>query len=324
MLTYILKRLLLMIPTLFGITLITFILIHLAPGDAIEAMSGGFTAKYSQEAYDKFKEAYGLDKPLPIQYGLWIGKFIKMDFGNSLLDGRPVMEVIKEKLPVTIYLNLVSILIIFLIAIPSGVKAAVEKDRFFDKASGLFFFILYSLFVPWVAIFLISIFSVKLDILPIYGITSDYHSSLSFFGKIWDVIKHSILPVIVLSYTGFAFLSRLTRGSVLETLNQEYIVTARAKGLPEKQVMKKHALRNALIPLVTVFGSILPGLIGGSVIIERIFNIDGMGNLFFLSVQARDRFMIMGLTSLTAIMTLIAIMISDILYAVVDPRIKYD
>ena len=135
---------------------------------------------------------------------------------------------------------------------------------------------------------------------------------------------HSVLPVIVMSYGGFAFHSRIIRGSVLDVLNQEYITTARAKGLPEKRVLKKHALRNALIPLVTIFGAILPSLIGGSVIIETIFNIDGMGRLFFFSMTSRDWFMIMGLTTISAILTLVGILLSDILYAVVDPRIRLD
>lgn len=324
MLRYIFKRFLLMIPTLIGITLVTFVIIQLAPGDPTDVFSGGMMTQYSAEAQQKFLEAYGFDKPVPVQYGVWLSKFVRMDFGNSLMDGRPVVEVIGEKLPVTLYLNLISITIIFLIAVPVGVKSAVQRGKVFDKASAVILFVLYSLFVPVVAIGLISLFSVKLGILPLYGITSDYFDSLPFFAKVWDLIWHSFLPIIVMSYGGLAFLARMARGSVLETLNMEYVTTARAKGLPEKLVIRRHALRNALIPLVTLFGSILPGLIGGSVIIERIFNIDGMGNLFFLSVASRDLFMIMGLSSISAVMTLVAILLSDILYAAVDPRIQFE
>jgi peptide/nickel transport system permease protein len=313
-----------MIPTLFGITLVTFFIMHLAPGDPVEAMSGGIAGRISREAHQQFLTAYGLDRPVYVQYWMWLGKVVRLDFGDSFVTGQPVIEVIMEKLPVTIYLNFVSIIVIFMIAIPSGILSAFHKDKFTDKFFGVFYFILYSLFAPWVAIFLLSVFSVQLNIFPLYQITSDYFHELSFFGKVADVAWHSVLPVIVMSYGGFAFHSRIIRGSVLDVLNQEYITTARAKGLPEKRVLKKHALRNALIPLVTIFGAILPSLIGGSVIIETIFNIDGMGRLFFFSMTSRDWFMIMGLTTISAILTLVGILLSDILYAVVDPRIRLD
>ncbi len=324
MLQYIVRRVLLMIPTLLGITLITFLLLKLVPGDPVQVMSGGFAARYSREAHQRFIAAYGLDKPVLQQYGIWLSRFARMDFGNSLVDGRPVMQVIAEKLPVTIYLNIASILVIFVVAFPSGIRAAVKKDKFYDKATGVSFFILYSLFVPWVAIMLIKLLSVKINLLPLYGITSDNYSDLSFFGKLGDVAVHSILPVAVMSYSSFAFYSRVTRGSVLEVLNMEFVTTARAKGLPERKVIYGHAVRNAMIPFVTLFGSLLPSLIGGSVIVERIFSIDGIGNLFFNAVSSRDLFMIMGLTSITAILTLVGILFSDIGYAIVDPRIKLD
>ena len=316
MIKYILKRLLLSVPTLIGITLVTFLIMRLTPGDPMQAVSGGMMTKYSREHHQKFMEYYGFNKPLMEQYAVWLTKVVRLEFGNSFVDNRPVMEVIAEKLPVTIYLNLLSILIIFLISIPAGVYSAVKRDKLFDKVSGIVFFMLYSLFVPWVSIFLISTFSIQLKWFPIRGLTLND----SFSSILW----HSVLPVIVMSYSGFAFLARITRGSVLDVLSQEYIVTARSKGLPESTVMQKHALRNALIPLVTIFGTIFPTLIGGSVIIERIFNIDGMGNLFFLSISSRDWFMVMGLTTISAVMTLLGILISDILYAVVDPRIRYD
>lgn len=324
MLQYITRRVLLMIPTLIGITLITFLLLKLTPGDPIQNMSGGMAARYSVEAHKKFIEAYGLDKPIMTQYGIWLSRFVRMDFGNSLVDGRPVMQVIGEKLPVTIYLNLMSIVVIFLVSFPAGVNAAVHKDGLYDKVTQVIFFILYSLFVPWVAIVLIKLFSVKLGVLPLYGITSDDFGGLGFFPKIGDILLHSILPVFVMSYSSFAFYSGVTRGAVLETLNMEYVTTARAKGLSEKVVVNRHAVRNALIPFVTLFGSLLPALIGGSVITERIFSIDGIGNLFFFAVSARDSFMIMGLTSITAVLTLIGILLSDIGYALVDPRIKLE
>ncbi|OHD61185.1 MAG: hypothetical protein A2014_06720 [Spirochaetes bacterium GWF1_49_6] len=324
MLKYILKRILISIPTLLGITLITFFIMRLAPGDPVQAMSGGMATKYSKDAHDKFMTYYGFDKPLIVQYGIWVGKMAVLDFGDSLMEKRPVMEIVAEKIPVTLYLNIMEIIVIFLISIPIGIRSAVKRDGLFDKSTGVLFFVLYSLFVPWVAIFLISIFSIKLNLLPLSGIVSEDFEYLPFFGKIWDVVRHSILPVTVMSYSGLAFLTRITRGSILEVLGQEYIITAKSKGLPRSMVMRKHAFSNALIPLITIFGAILPTLISGSVIVEEIFQIDGMGRLFFRAVTSRDWFVIMGLTTISAILTLIGLLLSDIMYAIVDPRIKYE
>ncbi|NPV01884.1 MAG: ABC transporter permease [Brevinematales bacterium] len=324
MLKYILKRILISIPTLLGITLITFFIMRLAPGDPVQAMSGGMATKYSKAAHDKFMAYYGFDKPLIVQYGIWVGKMVVLDFGDSLMEKRPVMEIVAEKIPVTLYLNIMEIIVIFLISIPIGIRSAVKRDGLFDKSTGVLFFVLYSLFVPWVAIFLISIFSIKLNLLPLSGIVSEDFDYLPFFGKIWDVVRHSILPVTVMSYSGLAFLTRITRGSILEVLGQEYIITAKSKGLPRSMVMRKHAFSNALIPLITIFGAILPTLISGSVIVEEIFQIDGMGRLFFRAVTSRDWFVIMGLTTISAVLTLIGLLLSDIMYAIVDPRIKYE
>jgi peptide/nickel transport system permease protein len=324
MLKYILKRILISIPTLLGITLITFFIMRLAPGDPVQFMSGGMATKYSKAAHDKFMSYYGFDKPLIVQYGIWVGKMVMLDFGDSLMEKRPVIQIISEKMPVTLFLNIMEIIVIFLISIPVGIRSAVKRDGIFDKSTGVLFFILYSLFVPWVAIFLISIFSIRLNLLPLSGIVSEGFEYLPFFGQVWDVIRHSILPVTVMSYSGLAFLTRITRGSILEVLGQEYIITAKSKGLPRKIVMRKHAFSNALIPLITIFGAILPTLISGSVIVEEIFQIDGMGRLFFRAVTSRDWFVIMGLTTISAVLTLIGLLLSDILYAVVDPRIKYD
>ncbi|OHD56514.1 MAG: hypothetical protein A2Y33_15440 [Spirochaetes bacterium GWF1_51_8] len=324
MLKYILKRLLVSIPTIIGITFITFIIMRLAPGDPVQAMSGGMAVKYSKVAHDKFMKYYGFDQPLIVQYGIWVGKMVVLDFGDSLMEKRPVLEIVAEKLPVTLYLNILEIILIFSIAVPVGIRSAVRRDKLFDKATGVLFFILYSLFVPWVAIFLITVFSIKLNLFPISGIASEGAEMLPFFSQVGDVLWHSFLPVIVMSYSGLAFLTGITRGSMLEVLGQEYIMTAKAKGLPQKMVLNKHALSNALIPLITIFGAILPTLISGSVIIEEVFQIDGMGRLFFRAVTSRDWFVIMGLTTISAILTMIGLLISDILYAMVDPRIKYE
>jgi len=265
-----------------------------------------------------------LDKPVPVRYVKWLGRILRLDFSDSLLDGRPVIDVILEKLPVTIYLNLVSIIVVMLVSITVGVYSALHRGDLFDRFFEVFFFVLYSLFVPWISLTLISVFGVNLNLLPIYGITSDYFEDYSLLMKFGDVVSHSLLPVLVLSYTQFAFYSRIVRGSTLEVLNQEYITTARAKGLSERVVLFKHALKNAMVPLVTLFGAMLPSMISGSVIVEKIFSIDGMGLLFFSSVMSRDFPMIMGLSTLSAVLTLIGLLLSDVLYAWVDPRIRLE
>ncbi len=322
MTAYILRRLLLMFPTFVGITLITFLIVHLAPGSPL-IPQGQFLKKMSKEQYQKVLKLYGFDRPLLERYGRWFLRVITFDFGTSLSDGRPVSKKILERLPITLYLNLVSFAVIFAVAIPSGMKSAVYRGGAFDRWSGVVFFILYSLFTPWVAVMLIIIFGVKLDLLPFHGITSIEFDEMNFFQKAWDLFSHTIMPVITLSYGGFAFLARLTRTSFIEVLNQDYIRTAFAKGLPMNLVVKKHAFRNALIPLITIFASILPAMFSGSVIVESIFSIPGMGSLFFNAIQTRDYPVIMGLSTISAILTLLGLLIADVMYAVVDPRIHY-
>lgn len=321
---YLLRRLLVMIPTLFGIIMITFFIIRLAPGNPVQAMTGGVAKRTSIETYQALMKEYGLDKPLVVQFFSWAARSVMLDFGESYTYKKPVTSLILEKLPVTLYLNIISTVLIFSISLSAGVRSAVNKDGWFDRLSGTLFFILYSLFVPWVAVSLITIFSVKLNVFPLLGITSIDFIDMPWWRKPIDILWHSVLPVLVMSYSGFAYLSRIVRSSMLEVLGQEYILAARSKGLSEKTVLYRHGLRNALIPLVTIFGSLLPGLIGGSVIIERIFSIDGMGNLFFSSVLARDYPVIMGLSTISALLTLAGILVSDVLYAAVDPRIRLE
>ncbi len=323
MLKYIGKRLLALIPTLLGITIITFAVMRLADKDGGIPQTAGPFVKISPQDIAEYRKQHHFDKPIIVQYGYWIWDIIRFDFRKSELYGLPVTQVIMQKLPVTIYLNLVSLLIIFFISIPIGLAAAVNHDTWLDRTIGVILFMLYALFVPWVANILMSVFSVKLGWLPLMYISSDGYSSMTFMQKVGDILKHTILPVTVLSYGSLAFYSRLARGAVLEVLDQDYINTARAKGLRESRVVYRHALRNALIPFVTILGALLPSMIGGSVIIEKIFNLDGMGNLFFSSVLGRDYNVTMAILTFSAFLTLIGVLISDILYAVVDPRIRY-
>ncbi len=321
MLSYLIKRFLLMIPILFGITLICFVVINLAPGSPA-TFQEELSPKASPEAVEALKKLYGLDRPLHERYLNWLRMVITMDLGKSFVDGRPVKEKIKERLPITVTLNLLSLLFILSVAIPIGVYSALKPGSIFDRALTVFVFTGFSVPTFWLALLAMIVFGVNLGWLPISGIQSIGVETMPLYERIIDWIKHLILPVTIMSFAGFAGMSRYTRSSMLEVLRQDYIRTARAKGLPERVVIVKHALRNALLPVVTLLGLALPGLIGGSVIFESIFSIPGMGQLFYSSAMARDYPTIMGILIIGAMLTLLGNLLADITYFVIDPRIR--
>jgi len=322
MLEYIARRLLFMIPLLLGITIITFVVIHLSPGGPADMLTG-LSPKVSAEAKARLRSLYGLDKPLHVQYWLWLSRMVRFDFGESFKDGRLVIMKILERLPATLLLNVLSLLVIFFIALPIGILSAVRQDSFFDKGMTIFVFLGFSVPAFWLALLLMLLFGVVLGWLPISGMHSVNFPYFPFWGKLWDIIKHLILPVFVSAFGGLAYLSRYSRTSMLEVLRQDYIRTARAKGLPEKKVIYRHALRNALIPIVTLLGLSLPALIGGGFIFETIFAWPGMGRLGYQAIMARDYPVIMGVGVIAALLTLLGNLIADITYAFVDPRIRY-
>ncbi len=320
--TYIAKRLLLMAPLLVGITLVSFLVIHLAPGTPVELQTT-MNPKVSLEAQKRLRELYGLDKPLLTQYWDWLKRMAFLDFGRSFSpDRRPVWDKIRERLSVTISLNLLSLLIIMLVAIPIGVIAAVRPRSWFDRATTLLVFFGFAMPTFWLALLLMMFFGVYLDWLPISGLTSLGFHQFTLWGKIQDLAAHIALPVLVAAFGGLAGMSRYMRGNMLEVIRQDYITTARAKGLPESQVIFKHALRNALLPVITMLGLSVPGLIGGSVIFESIFAIPGMGQLFYGAVMARDYPLVMGELVIGAVLTLVGNLLADVGYALVDPRIR--
>ncbi len=321
MLVYIFKRLLLMVPLVFGITLITFTVIHLAPGGPVEVETE-MSLKASAEARENLKRLYGLDKPLHVQYFEWLGRFVKLDFGTSFVDGKKVIDKINERIRITLVINLLSLLLIIITAIPIGVLSAVRRYSIFDKLTTIFVFLGFSTPTFWLALILMIIFGVNLGLLPISGIQSIDVSGMGLLGRLGDWARHLILPVGLSAFGGIAGLSRYSRSSVLEVVRQDYIRTARAKGLKESEVIIRHAVRNALLPIVTILGLSVPGLIGGSVIFETIFAIPGMGQLFYSSTMSRDYPTIMGILVIGAILTLIGNLIADISYALVDPRIR--
>ena len=319
---YILKRLGLMVPMLLGITLISFMVIHLAPGTPTD-MQTTMNPKASLEAQKRLRELYGLDQPLRVQYTDWLSRLTRLDFGRSFSpDRRPVWDKIKERIGITLGLNLMSLIIILVVSIPIGVIAAYRAHSWFDQATTLFVFFGFAMPTFWLALLLIMFFGVYLDWLPISGLTSMNFGQLSFWRKVQDLGAHVTLPVLVAAFGGLAGMSRYMRANMLEVIRQDYITTARAKGLPERVVIFKHALRNALLPVITILGLSVPGLIGGSVIFESIFAIPGMGQLFYGAVMARDYPLVMGELVIGAVLTLVGNMLADVGYALVDPRIR--
>ncbi len=330
MFVYVLKRLFLMIPTLIGIAVITFAIIHLAPGDpaALKAQASTDALgsdRAQEEIVAQTRALYGLDKPLHVQFGKWMKQIVTFDFGTSYRDHRPVIAKIADALPITITLNVISILLIYLISVPLGAWCALKPRSLGDRLAALVLFVLYSLPSFWVAMMLIVYLGGGdyLNLFPIVGFVSDNASTLTWYQWIGNVAWHLVLPVICLTYGGFAFLSRFARASMLEVIRQDYVRTARAKGLSEWTVVVRHAMRNALIPLLTISSTLLPAMLGGSVIIEQIFSIPGMGRLGFESVLSRDYPTIMAIATIDAFLTLVSILITDLLYAVVDPRITF-
>ncbi len=326
---YLIRRFLLIIPTFLGISVITFMIVQMAPGSPIymrlHQAGGSGGSAITKEAIEQTKKLYGLDKPLPERYVMWLGKLATFDFGTSYKDNRPVLTKIAETIPVTLQLNLISILVIYLIAIPIGVYSATHQHTRADTAITLGLFILYSLPSFWVAMLLMYYFcgGAHFNWFPAAGVNSYDANSLGAFAWLRDRAWHLFLPVLCLCYNGLAGLSRYARAGLIETIRQDYVRTARAYGFSERTVIYRYALRNSLIPIVTLLGGLIPSLIGGSVIIESIFSIPGMGRLAFEAILSRDYPLIMGILSITALLTLLGLIISDILYALVDPKIKF-
>jgi len=321
-LNYIIKRILSLIPLLIGISLISFTVIHLAPGKTTDVITS-LNPKVSLEARAKLNKIYGLDKPVLAQYKNWVKRFIRLDFGESFLDGRKVSEKIKERLPVTLSINIISILLILFIGIPLGIIGSVKESSLTDKLITLFVFVGFAVPSFWIALILMDIFCIKLGWLPALGMTSLDFESFGILEKAIDISRHLALPIFIFVFGGLAGISRYMRQSMIQTLNKPYILTARAKGLTQNLIIYKHALRNSLLPIITLLGLSIPGLISGSVIIESVFAIPGMGRLFFESVMARDYPVIMGILAIGAILTMSGNLAADIYYACADPRIRY-
>ena len=368
--TYILKRLLLMIPTLIGITLVVYFLVRLAPGDPIEAMirnqSGNIDPKAMKESADKIRERLGLieyhylrdwtfgpekagqAKPTGAGYTLvtgadkfasagigytsWLRRIVTGDFGESIKfrtsgGSRNPLFLITERIPVTATLNLISEILIFLIAIPAGFAAARYQGKLFDRFSSFVFLAFWSIpsiLAATVLIGYLGVGSEGLHWFPIDNLHSFGYEKFGWGRYLTDLLWHATLPVVCLTYGGLAYLAKMGRASLLENLRADYVRTARAKGLSERVVVYHHALRNSLLPMITTMVLSIPGLIGGSVIVERIFSIQGTGNLLVDAAQSFDLSVLMAETLLYGVLTLVFLLIGDILYAWADPRVRYE
>lgn len=316
MAAYIIRRLILTIPLLFGISIISFMMVYLAPGDPGSMF---VDPNISYEDQQKFMEHYGLNDPIHIQYFRWLGQVLQGNFGYSLIQqGMPVSELILARLPNTLLLLVTATIVAFLISIPLGVLSASKPYTKTDYTITTFSFL--GLATPnfWIGLMLIMVFSVHLGWLPAGGV-----ATLNQPFNIWDRLLHLILPTIVLATADMASLTRYARSSMMEVLGQDFIRTARAKGFKKWKVIYKHGLRNGLIPLVTIFGLMLPSLIGGGIITEKIFNWPGIGLLFLEATFQRDYPMIMAGIMISSTLVVIGTLVSDILYAIIDPRIEY-
>lgn len=322
---YVGRRLLGSIPLLLGILTLLFFILHLAPGDPTAAYAN---PSIPPRVIAQMRHNLGLDQPLPVQYLRWLGAFLHGDLGYSLGQHRPVVDVLAEALPNTLLLSGVSLLLIFLLGCGLGIVQAVRQYSLMDSSLTLATLFIYSMPGFWLAIMLVLLFSSSVlpgwMHLPVSGITGIEHQWMSPAGKIFDRLRHLILPTISLGVASAAGIARYMRGSMLEVVRQDYVRTARAKGLDERRVILKHALRNALLPIVSLLGLYVPLLFGGSVVIEVVFAWPGMGNILYTAVQQRDYPVVMGASALFAVLVLLGNLAADLLYAAVDPRIRYE
>jgi len=360
MLSYIARRLLLVIPTLLGITLLVFFVMALSPGSVttmLRSAEGDMRAEDRRRVEDYLRKRYGLGDPLIVQYGRWLNHvspfgvkdpgagfpnswkvgFKAPDLGESFIRRRAVLEVVLDALPVTLLLNAITIPITYAIAVTAGIWAARKRGKAFDVISGTVFIALYSMPTIWIGVMLLGFFASKdyFQWFPTGGVHDIFAGSMTFlphwstgggFDRGWllDAVWHLVLPVLCLTYGSFAFLSKLMRASVLENISADFSRTARAKGLSENLVLFRHVLANSLLPLITVAASILPALLGGALIVEEIFSLNGMGRLMIEAIKMKDQELVLSETCVVGLISLLSLIVADVLYAVADPRVSYD
>jgi microcin C transport system permease protein len=329
---------LLSIPTLLGISVLCFLLVHIVPGGPVEQAlaqwrqsatggeaGGGQTLQVTEEQRRLLMAYYGFDKPLPIRYLEWLGKLIRLDFGESYFYEEPVWNVISSRLPVSVTFGLASFLLSYLICIPLGILKAIKHNSLFDAITSALLFFLYSVPPFALGILLIVLFCTNQfwNIFPIEGFHSTQFEELSFVDRLFDIAHHMFLPLLCYTIGSFALLTMLMKNSLLEQLKQDYITTARAKGLSEKMVILKHALRNAILPIASGFGHFLSFFFAGALLIEVIFNLQGIGRLSYESVINRDFPVVLANIMILSVLNIVGNILSDFLYVVIDPRIDF-
>jgi peptide/nickel transport system permease protein len=320
---YVLKRLLQAALTLLLASALSFAIIQLAPGSYLDTLRQN--PKISPERIEELKMQFGLDKPLIMQYFLWLwGIISRGDFGLSFAYQRPVSELLWERVPATLFLAIASLIVTWGIAIPLGIIGAVHQNRLLDKVLRVISYAGQAVPTLVMGLLLLTFVQNISPLFPVGNMTSINYAELTPLGKVLDIIWHSVFPVLALSITGFAGLQRITRGELLEVLRQDYIQTARAKGLPENRVIYVHALRNAINPLITLLGFEFAGLLSGSFIVENFFNWPGLGRLILQAVTAKDLYLVMASLMLGAVMLIIGNLLADLMLKSADPRIKLE
>jgi peptide/nickel transport system permease protein len=327
MINYVIRRLGIALLTLVIITFLVYALIRHMPGTPLTLDQANLdpSKQMSEEEIQRLNQQYGLDLPWYEAYFVWLGNVFRGDLGISIArNGRPVTELIAERIPYTLMLSGTSLILTYLLSIPIGLWATVRADTLAERGVSLLLYMLYSLPAFVAALYLQLIFYTELGWLPLYGVVSNNHDQLSTFGKWWDILRHSILPIICFTYGSLAYYARFIRANMQEVIRQDYIRTAKAKGVSPARIVYHHAFRNTLIPLVTMIGLTLPSLLSGAVILEQIFVWPGMGRLFFEAISQRDYSPIMGLVLVFSVLTLLGQLLADLLYAAVDPRVTYN
>jgi peptide/nickel transport system permease protein len=326
MFSYLVRRVAIGFLTLLLITFVVYALIRFMPGTPLTADPTLLdpSRQLTQEARERMERYYGLDKPWYQQYFVWLGNIARFDLGKSISQNNaPVAKLILERMPATLLLSVTSLVLTYVLSIPIGLWATVHAGSLRERTVSSLLYMLYSLPAFVAALFLQLLLAVKLEWLPLFGMTYDNFESQSLWGKAWDLFQHAFMPVLCFTYGSLAYYSRFVRANMQEVIRQDYIRTARAKGVPPRRVIWRHAFRNTLIPLVTLVGLTLPHLLSGAVILEQIFSWPGMGNLFFEAITRRDYDTIMGEVLIFSVLTLLGQLLADVLYAVVDPRVTY-
>jgi peptide/nickel transport system permease protein len=315
--TYIIRRLVYAIPTLLGISVIVFLLTRLSPGDPVRLYTFG-ALNITEEDIQALREHYGLNKPLYEQYGSWLFQVLQGDFGKSLQYNRPALPLLLERLPATLQLAFAALVLQLAVGVPLGVIAALKRGTWIDNVIRVFGVVGHAVPTFWLGLLMIILFAVILRLMPSQGVLTVGHD-------VWDIpdrIKHIIMPAFVLALAGIANYSRYLRTETLDVINQDYVRTAHAKGLPERTVVYVHALRNALIPMVTALGGLLAALVSGALVVEQIFTWPGVGQFTYAAARSKDYPVIMAGVMVASTLLVLSYLLRDIMYAVVDPRIK--